>query len=361
MVPSAPPRQYPGAVLDGHSRGIDMGLERIPGRGSRLWGVAAALVLVFPGAAASDWQVRDAEAMGTAIRVEVWHERASEARAAIEAVLAEIDRIERLMSTYREDSELSRINRTAAEGPVPIGAELADLIARSLEFSDLTEGAFDVTYASVGHLYDYRKGVKPSTERIEEALPAVDYRHLRLDRERLRIEYSREGVVVNLGGIAKGYAIERAAGLLRERGIRHALVNAGGDTRFLGDRRGRPWLVGVRHPDDPRGIVTRIPVADEAVSTSGDYERFFDLDGERYHHIINPSTGTSARDVRSVTVIGPDATTTDALSTSVFVLGPERGLALIDRLPGIEAIIVDREGRLQYSQGLQALSPSPSR
>lgn len=307
---------------------------------------------------AAEWYTRDAKAMGTTVRVEVWHEDATEAEAGVDEVLDELDRIERLMSTYREDSELSRINRTAAGGPVPIGPELAALIARSLEVSELTGGAFDVTYASVGHLYDYRGGIKPSRERIHEALPAVNYRHVRLDREKGVIEYARPGVTIDLGGIAKGYAIEKAAGLLWDRGIRHALVNAGGDTRFLGDRRGRPWLIGVRDPDDRSGVIAKIPVSNEAVSTSGDYERFFDLDGERYHHIIDPATGTSAREVRSVTIIGPDATTTDALSTSVFVMGPRRGLALIDRLPGIEAIVVDREGRLGYSEGLEELSPA---
>lgn len=331
-------------------------------RNRRVWfrpllAIVALAGVVCVRSVAAEWHARDAQAMGTTVRVEVWHEDARAAEAGIEAVLAELDRVERLMSTYREDSELSRINRTAAQGPVPIGAELADLIARSLEFSDLTGGAFDVTYASVGHLYDYRSGIKPSAERIEQVLPAVNYRHIQLDRERLTIQYAREGVTIDLGGIAKGYAIERSARMLQARGIRHALVNAGGDTRFLGDRRGRPWFIGVRDPDDRSGLVAKIPVSDEAVSTSGDYERFFDRDGERYHHIIDPSTGTSARELRSVTIIGPDATTTDALSTSVFVMGPRRGLELIDRLPGIEAIVVDREGRLGYSDGLEEPRP----
>ncbi len=146
-----------------------------------------------------------------------------------------------------------------------------------------------------------------------------------VDPEASTVRFSREGVRIDLGGIAKGYAVDRAIGILESRGIAHASVTAGGDTRIIGDRFGRPWIVGIRHPDDAGRVVVRMPIVDAAISTSGDYERYFDEDGERYHHIIDPKTGRSAGEVRSVTLIGPDATTTDGLSTSVFVLGPERG------------------------------------
>ena len=159
---------------------------------------------------------------------------------------------------------------------------------------------------------------------------------------------------INLGGIAKGYACEAVTALLKNSGVTNALVSAGGDTRLLGDRGNGPWIVGVRDPDDESGVVTRLAAKDEAVSTSGDYERFFIEEGVRYHHILNPGTGRSVGGIRSVTIVGPDATLTDGLSTSVFVLGPEAGLALIESLSEYEAIIIDSEHRVRLSRGFDA-------
>jgi FAD:protein FMN transferase len=146
--------------------------------------------------------------------------------------------------------------------------------------------------------------------------------------------------------------VDRSIALLRALGIEHAMVNAGGDTRLIGDRRGKPWIVGIRDPRNDGKVVTRLPLENEAISTSGDYERYFEEDGVRYHHILVPGTGQVARAVRSATVIGPDATLTDGLSTTVFVLGVERGMELVSRLPGVEAVIVDGEGRVFHSAGL---------
>ncbi|MFQ5635955.1 MAG: FAD:protein FMN transferase, partial [Gammaproteobacteria bacterium] len=163
---------------------------------------------------------------------------------------------------------------------------------------------------------------------------------------------ARPGVRINLGGSAKGDACESVIAMLHKLGATHALATAGGDTRLLGDRGNGPWIVGVRDPDDPDGLVTRLALDDEAVSTSGDYERFFVEDGVRYHHILNPSTGRSAGELRSVTVVGPDATLTDGLSTSVFVMGPKVGLALIESLPDYEAIVIDTDHEVRFSSGL---------
>jgi len=180
----------------------------------------------------------------------------------------------------------------------------------------------------------------------------VDYRQVQVDRSARTIRFLRKGVRIDLGGIAKGYAVDRSIERLRALGIAHAMVNAGGDTRLLGDRRGKPWIVGIRDPRNEGRMVTRLPLADEALSTSGDYERYFEEEGVRHHHILVPGTGRSARGVRSATVLGADATLTDALSTTVFVLGVERGMQLIARLPGVEAVVVDDEGRIYYSDGL---------
>lgn len=303
---------------------------------------------------AAEWHARAEAIMGTEVRVELWHEDAAAARAAIEAVMDEMHRIDSLMSPFKTDSELSRINREAAQRPVVISQEMFDLIARSLEFSKLSGGAFDITFSSVGYLYDYREHIKPSDAEIAKALPGVNYRHLRLDRKRRSIHFARPGVRIDLGGIAKGYAVDNSIALLKKRGISNAIVTAGGDSRLLGDRRGRPWNVGIRDPRRRDDVVTVLPLVDVAISTSGDYERYFEADGVRHHHIINPKTGKSASGVRSVTVIGPDGVTTEGLTKSVFVRGPEEGMRMIESLPNVDAIIIDATGNIFYSKRLRA-------
>lgn len=292
--------------------------------------------------------------MGTRVQIELWHDDADGAAQLIRAGMAEFDRIEAAMSTYRDDSEITRINEAAAVGPVEVGGELFELIVRALELSELTGGGFDITYDSVGQLYDYRSNSRPGADAIRQSLAKIDYRLVELDADASTIRFAKPGVRINLGGIAKGFACEAVVAILRDRGVTNALVSAGGDTRLLGNRGNGPWIVGIRDPDDKDGVVTRLALDDEAVSTSGDYERFFDEDGVRYHHILNPSTGRSAGEFRSVTVIGPDATMTDGLSTSVFVLGPTEGLALIEELQDYEAILIDTEHRVRFSTGFDA-------
>jgi len=312
--------------------------------------VLAAMTLSTP--VRAEWFQREEAIMGTRVAVELWSEDPALAQRAMDAVIAEMRRTDELMSTYKPQSQLSQVNAHAFERPVQVEEEIIDVVERSLELSKLSGGAFDITYASVGYLYDFRAHQRPTDEQIAEALPGVDYRQVRVDRAARTIRFLREGVRIDLGGIAKGYAVDRSIEHLRALGIQHAMVNAGGDTRLLGDRRGKPWIVGIRDPRNDGRVVTRLPLADEALSTSGDYERYFEEDGVRYHHILVPGTGRSAREVRSATVLGADAITTDGLSTTVFVLGVERGMQLIGRLPGIEAVVVDAQGRIYYSDGL---------
>ena len=307
--------------------------------------------LLWSVVATAEWYTNEQAIMGTVIRTELWSDDPLTAAEAIRLVNEEMHRIDRSMSTYKPDSEISRINRDAAKNPVTISAELLELIARGIEMSRLTHGAFDITYASVGQLYDFRAGVRPDEKQIAAILPAINYRFVELDLVERTVFFARQGVRIDLGGIAKGYAVERGAGTLRAQGIAHGLVSAGGDSRVLGDRRGAPWIVGVRDPRNSDRVVARLPLIDEAISTSGDYERFFEEDGVRYHHIISPATGHSASEVRSVTIIGPDATMTDGLATSVFVMGVDNGLQLIDSLDDFEAVIVDQHGRLHRSGG----------
>lgn len=295
--------------------------------------------------------------MGTEISVFLWHDDAAKGSEALEAVYTEMDRINALMSTYVEDSRISELNREAAAGWVAAGDELFELVLRSLDISVLTRGAFDITYDSVGQHYDFRAGQRPNAATIETELASIDYQLVETDRRDSSIRFAREGVRINLGGIAKGYAVERGVEILRKLGVRHARVTAGGDTRLLGDRRGQPWVVGVRDPNDENQVTIRIPLEDEAISTSGDYERFFIEDGTRYHHIIKPSTGEPASGVRSATIVGPDAVITDALSTSVFVMGVDQGLRLVATLPDYEGIVIDAGGQLFYSDGLRPPAP----
>ena len=305
--------------------------------------------------ASAEWVERVEDGiMGTRIVVELWSENKVDGDAAISDVLNEMRRVDAAMSTYKPDSELSLVNAQAAKKPMRISQELFELLNTSIEYSQLTGGAFDVTYASVGFMYDFRQRVRPDEHQIRDALPGINYRHLILDPKARTVKFAREGVRVDLGGIGKGHAVDRAIALLQARGVKHALVSAGGDSRIIGDRFGNPWVVGIRHPDRKNEVIARIPLEDAALSTSGDYERYFDDNGVRYHHIIDPKTGKSASNVRSATIIGPTATRTDGLSKTAFVLGPEKALELYNQLDDVDAILVAPDGRVLYTKGLEA-------
>ena len=319
--------------------------------------IALCLLLLLPLTAMADWYRQEAAIMGTAIKVELWHEDAVQGRALMQSVMDEMQRIDDLMSTYKPDSKLSYINDNAATSPVTVSTELLNLIIRSLDYSVLTAGAFDITYASAGQYYDYRSGKKPGNKQLERVLPTINYRHVKIDRQHSTIEFMRPGVRIDLGGIAKGYAVDNSMEILQHAGVKNAIVSAGGDTRVIGKRWDRPWNVGIRNPRDKDSIVSMIPLENAAISTSGDYERFFEEDGIRYHHILNPGTGKSVHEVHSSSIIASEATATDALSTSVFVLGVNNGLQLINSIPDTEAVIIDNKGRMHYSAGLAQVYP----
>jgi thiamine biosynthesis lipoprotein len=306
------------------------------------------------------WASRDEAIMGTAIHVELWSESPAEGDAAIGAVMAEMHRIDRAMSPHKPDSELSRINRDAAARPVPVSEEMFALLRRAIDFSALSGGAFDITYASVGHLYDYRVGVRPSDEAIAAARPGIGWRQLVLDAGARSVRFAHPKTRIDLGGFAKGHAVDNAAAILARRGILHAIVSAGGDSRVLGDRRGRPWTIAIRDPRRPGEVVAVLPLEDVAISTSGDYERFFERDGVRCHHLIDPKTGRSPATVHSVTILAADGLTTEALSKSVFVMGIEQGMRLVESQQGVDAVVVDAAGRLNFSSGLLQGNPAGS-
>ena len=313
----------------------------------------ATFLLCMHTIACAEWLSSEQAIMGTRIHVELWREKNKDGQAAIDAVMAEMHRIDELMSPYKKASELYRINQLAAQRELVISAEMFELISRSIEFSRQTAGAFDITFASVGHMYNYREHKRPDKNTLKQELGKIDYRNIVLNKNRQTIRFTKPGVFIDLGGIAKGYAVDNGINILQQRGFKHAIVSAGGDSRILGNRHGRPWMMGIKDPRKPNALVTRLPLWDTALSTSGDYERYFIEDGVRYHHIIDPKTGDSARELRSVTIIGPDAITTDALSTSLFIMGIDKGMALANQLLDIDAIMIDSKGRFFYSNGLQ--------
>jgi thiamine biosynthesis lipoprotein len=324
----------------------------------RLCAVGCALLAVMSPARA-EWVRRVTDGiMGTRITVELWADDAGKAQQAIDAVLDEMRHIDDTMSTYKPTSEVSQVNAKAADGPMRITKELFDLLITAKEYSVITDGAFDITYASVGYLYDFRNHVRPDETQIAKALPAVNYEHVILEPKNQTVQFSQKGVRIDLGGIAKGYSVDRGIEVLKNLGYTRAYVGAGGDSRIIGDRFGKPWVVGIRDPRKGEGnVIARIPLVNAAISTSGDYERFFEENGVRYHHIIDPKTGHSASKVRSATVIGPYATRTDGLSKTAFVLGPEAAMDIYNRLDDIDAIIVKLDGSVIYSKGMQRGQP----
>ena len=273
---------------------------------------------------------------------------------ALDQAFAEVSRIDRLMSEWKPESPLSAINAAAGTGGIEVPAELVDIIRRGIRYGDLTDGAFDITWLGMGKLWHFDQAFTPPSEsQVMEARSRVDYRKIRIDGNHVSIP---AGWKIGLGGIAKGYAIDRAADKLREAGFRNFLVNGGGDVLVVGRKGKHDWTVGVRDPrGGPQDLVARVR-ANGAVVTSGDYERFRIVDGVRYHHIIDPRTGRPARLCRSVTIVADQAERADVLATSVFVLGPTRGLQLVSTLPHVEAFIIDSSGKRWMSEGFQRIA-----
>jgi thiamine biosynthesis lipoprotein len=318
----------------------------------RLKPVLSLLLLLAAAPLHAEWLYREEAIMGTRCVVELWAADVADGERAIAAVFADMRQVDSMMSTYKPESELSKVNAEGAQHPVAVSPELYDVIAVSMQYSALSKGVFDVTYASVGYLYDYRRHVHPDDAAIRAALPGIDYRNVLLDPKAHTVAFEKPGMRIDLGGIAKGFAVDRGIGILKARGFGRAMVNAGGDSRIIGDRFGKPWVIGIRDPDNRDKVVMRIPLTDTAFSTSGDYERFFDEGGVRYHHIIDPKTGKSPHSVRSATIIASSATRTDGLSKTVFILGPKAGIDFINGLSDADAVVIGADGKVYYSKGL---------
>lgn len=296
-------------------------------------------------------------AMGSELRMTAWTADEAAAVAAFEAAFADFERLDALMSVWREGSDVRRLNAAAGKQPVPVSADVREALHVARQVSDWTGGKFDVTFGALSGLWKFdhdQDNRVPEPAEVRRRLSLVDYGAVDVDERAGTVFLRREGMRVHLGGIGKGYAVDRAVDTLRRRGLSDVMIQSGGDMYVMGRRGERPWRVGIR---DPRGPVDRsyatLDLSEGAVSTSGDYERFFMTEGRRYHHILDPDLGEPARGCRSVTIVTGRAVLADGLATGVFVLGPGPGMALIERLPGVEGVIVTDENQVLISSGLK--------
>ena len=315
------------------------------------------LLLSLP--VAAGWHSDTQNIMGTVISVTLWLDDDVKAKQAIQAVMADMHRIDQQYSPYIATSELSRVNSLAGKAsalhPLAISAEMTSILQKAEHYSQLSNGAFDVTFASLARYYDYRKGLKPSDAQFKELLPQINHTFIHLDAKANTVYFDHPKVYIDFGGIAKGFAVDKGAEILKKFGVIHANISAGGDSRVMGDKLGKPWLVGIRNPraEDKSAVAITLPLENCAISTSGDYERFFiDKDGTRVHHIVNPRTGKSPHGIMSVSVIGPLGFDTDPLTKTIFIMGAEKGLALINSLPNFDAVVITDAGNVLYSHGL---------
>lgn len=291
--------------------------------------------------------------MDTSISITAYGRAASDG---LNAAFASFEKVESLMSAYRPDSEVSRLNAEAGKNAVRLSPETFRTLAASLQMARASGGAFDPTIGPLVEVWNIRQGaespVLPGAEAVEAARRRVDYARVRLNAPNRTAYLSEPGMRLDLGGSAKGFAAGLAAEAMRKSGVQHALIDAGGNIVTVGVHpENRLWRVGIRHPREPGSILGSVGVADMAVVTSGDYERYFELGGRRYHHLLNPATGYPASGLQSVTIVGPDSLQADLLSTAVFVLGLERGMKLLEKYSGFGAVFVDDQGRIHTTPG----------
>ncbi|OGP70841.1 MAG: hypothetical protein A2W09_04660 [Deltaproteobacteria bacterium RBG_16_50_11] len=293
--------------------------------------------------------------MGTVVEVTLIDESEKEAQKAALQAFQEIKRIEQLMSLWIESSDISQINRSAGKGWRKVSSETMEVIKTAQKISELSEGGFDVTVGPLVELWRRarEKGIPPSNEGVKRSLNLVNFKELSVDSEK-GVYLRKEGMSVDLGGIAKGYAVDKAFERLRNLGYKNLIINAGGDLRAGGTKFDQPWTIGIQHPRESQKNMAKVSISDEAIATSGDYEKFFIHEDKRYHHILNPKDGFPTNGCQSVTIIGKDGMTTDGFATAVFVLGPEKGYALCQKLERVECLIVDKEGNRILSPGLKA-------
>ncbi len=293
--------------------------------------------------------------MDTMVRI-TWFDTADDG--AVDQAFAAIEAVEAKMSAHLEDSEVAKINAMAGVAPVRVSSDTLATIQIGLDVGKLSGGAFDITIKPLVDLWGIGKKETyvPSDDEIARARALVDYRKVRVDAARSEVMLENPGMGIDLGGVAKGYAVDAAAQVLRECGVKHALINAGGDVYVIGDKPGGvPWRIGVQHPRKSEEFIAVAELTDTAAVSSGDYQRYVEFGGQRFHHIIDPRLGRPSAGLVSTTVLHPSAAWADALSTAVFVLGPEHGMALANAVAGAEALVVTPDGKVMQTGGLQRL------
>lgn len=282
------------------------------------------------------------------------------ALAAIDKAIAEIVRIEKLLTTFSNDSQTARINNAAGIKPVEVDKEVFDLIARSIRISTITQGAFDITYGSIDKRFwnfDQQMTTLPDKEVLKKAVALINYQNIVLDQHNTTVFLRRKGMRIGFGGIGKGYAAERAKLILQQEGVNAGVVNAAGDLTAWGYRpEGKPWTIGIASPENILHPFSSMNITGKAVATSGNYEKFVVIDGKKYSHTIDPKTGYPVSGIKSVTVICPNAEIADALATPVMVMGVKAGLDMINQLNDVECIVIDEDHKLYTSNNIKIVS-----
>jgi thiamine biosynthesis lipoprotein len=289
--------------------------------------------------------------MGSTWTIEVVHRgKPAKAAEAIDAAFQELERIEQMMSEWRADSPISAVNAAAGSKPVEVPMELREILERGIRYGEKTEGAFDITWRGMGRLWRFDGEFRvPAAAEVEKARKNVDYTRIQIEGNRVFLPLA--AMAIGLGGIAGGYAVDRAAGILAAKGYSDFLFDGSGDILVRGTHSGRPWRLGIQDPRGPHGkLLGSVSVQDEALVTSGDYERFRIVDGVRYHHIIDPRTGYPARGTISVTVIAKTTEQADALATAMFILGAEKALKLA-ATEQVDVLLIDEQGRRHMTDG----------
>ena len=294
--------------------------------------------------------------MGSRFDVTVVANDSVEGNKYIDTAVAEISRIEKLISSWDENSQTSEINRNAGIKSVKVDSELFELIERAIGISKLTDGAFDISYASMDKIWKFDRSMTtmPSEEEITASVSKVGYQNILLNKENSTVFLKLEGMKIGFGAIGKGYAADKAKDLLISKGVPSGIINASGDMNTWGKQpNGKEWKVAITNPMDKNKVFALLPITNGAVVTSGNYEKFVNFNGTRYSHIIDPRTGYPSTGIISVTVFAPKAELADALATSVFVMGKEAGLDRINQLPKIECIIIDDKGNITKSKNIE--------
>jgi len=294
--------------------------------------------------------------MGSRFDITVVASNEKEGNEYIDSAIFEITRIEKLISSWDLNSETSLINKHSGIKPIKVDKELFDLIERSIAISTLTNGAFDISYASMDRIWNYDGSMRkmPSDEEISISIKKVGYQNISIDKEAQTVFLKLKGMKIGFGAIGKGYAADKAKALLIEKGVKAGIINASGDLNAWGKQAdGSDWMVAITNPLNKNKVFSWLPINDSAIVTSGNYEKFISFDGIRYSHIIDPRTGYPSTGIISTSIMTSNAELADAISTSVFVMGVETGLDFINQLKGVDCIIIDEENKIHISNNIK--------